>query len=224
MLGKLFRSLIILTGCVFLPVTNIQASDTEVDRLLVSIEKILTDREATQMAIEDGQDRALLCKYCHGSDGNSIKPDVPNLAGQNARYLLEQINKFASKEREDFVMSELAAGFSEEDRINIAIFFSSQSVKPGTVDKEKSARGQALYHRACSSCHGMKGLGTHGMARLAGQQVAYTARVLGVFRKNANDPVARKESERKDSVMEAVVKDLTDNQIDDVAAYLSQMQ
>ena len=95
-----------------------------------------------------------------GSDGNSIKPDVPNLAGQNAKYLVEQINKFATKDREDFVMSELAAGFSTEDKINVAIFYSSQTVKPGTADQELADNGQALYHSACSSCHGMKGLGS----------------------------------------------------------------
>lgn len=220
----LLLSSIILTGFVLLSTFPVKAADNDVDRLLESIEKILADTEATQMAIEDGQDRALLCKYCHGGDGNSIKPDVPNLAGQNARYLLEQINRFASKEREDFVMSELAAGFSTEDRINIAIYYSSQSVKPETVDQDKADRGQALYHSACSNCHGMKGLGKHDLARIAGQKAGYTTMVLKTFRNNANNPAARKESGRKDSVMEAVTRDLTDEQIEDVAAYMSQMQ
>ena len=30
-----------------------------------------------------------VCANCHGEGGNSVLPDVPNLAGQNQAYLLE---------------------------------------------------------------------------------------------------------------------------------------
>lgn len=215
---------ILITGLMLLFPMFAQAGDADIESMMAAIEIRLGNEYAKQRAIEDGEDRALLCKYCHGSDGNSLKPDIPNLAGQNAKYLVEQINKFATKERDDFVMSELAEGFSTEDKINVAIFYSSQSVREQTTDKDKVEKGKILYHSACSSCHGIKGYGNQDMARLAGQQMVYTMNVIKTFRDNANNPDARKESGRKSAVMEAASKDLTDEQIETVAAYMAQMQ
>ena len=42
-----------------------------------------------------GQKVAAVCANCHGDNGNSTKPEVPNLAGQNTAYLLEQVRQFA---------------------------------------------------------------------------------------------------------------------------------
>lgn len=225
MSGSLRRTLtsIILLGSMFLSTAFVQAGEADIDSLLKSIEKILGDESARQRAIEDGEDRALLCKYCHGGDGNSLKPDVPNLAGQNAQYLLEQIDKFATRQRDDFVMSELAANFSPEDKVNVAIFYHSKPVKTQPADDRKTAKGKTLYHSVCSRCHGIKGHGNQNQARLAGQQVVYTMNVLKAFRNNANNPAARKESERKSAIMEGVAKDLSDVQIESVAAYIAQM-
>lgn len=214
----------LLTGLAFLFPMLVQASDTDIESMMAAIDERLNNENARQRAIEDGEDRVLLCKYCHGSDGNSLKPDVPNLAGQNARYLLEQINKFATRERDDFVMSELAEGFSTEDKINVAIFYSSQTVKVQNVEKEKVEKGKILYHSACSSCHGIKGYGSQDMARVAGQQVVYTMNVMKTFRTNANNADARRASARRSPVMETAAKALTDEQIESVAAYLAQMR
>ena len=191
--------------------------------MLKSIEKRLSDVSARQKAIEDGEERALLCKYCHGSDGNSLQPDVPNLAGQNVKYLLEQVEKFATRQRDDFVMSELVANFSPEDKVNIAIFYHSKPVKTQPVDERKAAKGQILYYSVCSSCHGIIGHGNQKQARLAGQKVVYIMNVLKAFRNNANNPAARLEFERKSEIMERVAKSLSDEQIESVAAYVAQL-
>jgi cytochrome c553 len=39
--------------------------------------------------VQQGRKAAAVCAYCHGDGGNSVKPDVPNLAAQNTAYLLE---------------------------------------------------------------------------------------------------------------------------------------
>lgn len=225
MSGSLPRMLtyLILPGVMLFSTALVQASEEDINAMLEAIEKRLGDANARQRAIEDGEERVLLCKYCHGSDGNSLKPDVPNLAGQNAKYLVEQINQFATRERDDFVMSELAATFSTEDKINVAIFFASQSVKTQSVDNGNIEKGKTLYHSACSSCHGIKGYGSQEMARLAGQKAVYTANVMKTFRHNANNPAARKESGRKSPIMETAAKDLSDEQIESVATYIAQM-
>jgi cytochrome c553 len=214
---------LILPGLLLLSGVFVQAQEGDINSLLSYVEKRLNDEGARQKAIEDGQDRALLCQYCHGSDGNSLQPDVPNLAGQNAKYLLEQIHKFATRERDDFVMSELAANFSPEDKVNVAIFYHAQSVKPQKVDEKKAAMGQKLYHSVCSACHGIEGYGNHKLARLAGQKVVYVMNVLNNFRNNANNPAARKEAQRTSEIMEGVVKSLSDEQIEAVANYVASM-
>lgn len=214
---------IITLGVILLSVTYVQADEANIARMLKAVEQRLGDENARQAAIEAGEDRALLCKYCHGSDGNSLKPDVPNLAGQNAQYLLEQIEKFATRQRDDFVMSPLADNFSPEDKVNIAIFYYSKSVKTQPIDEIRASKGKALFQSVCSSCHGARGHGNQKLARLAGQQVIYVTKVLKAFRNNANNPSARAESSRKSAMMEGVAKNLSDEQIREVAAYVAQL-
>ena len=51
-----------------------------------------------------GRKVAAVCANCHGAGGNSSKPTVPNLAGQNPVYLLEQVRQFADGRRRDMWM------------------------------------------------------------------------------------------------------------------------
>ena len=42
----------------------------------------------------------MVCSACHGQDGASgIAPSYPNLAGQNEKYLFNQMKMIASGER-----------------------------------------------------------------------------------------------------------------------------
>ena len=174
-------------------------------------------------AIRAGQERALLCSYCHGPDGNSIKPDIPNLAGQNAVYLLDQINKFADKRRKNYVMNSLAKDLTQEDRVNLAIFFASQSVKPVATDKRLAVEGKQVYSNVCRNCHGSEGLGDVNFPRLAGQRSEYVKLTLMRFKENTNSykKVKQEANQRRHSVMESIVKNLSEKQIAAVAAYVS---
>lgn len=218
-----YRSIIgiLIMGLGFM--ANPQAEELDMDYMLKVIEQRLSNDKAKQDAIDAGQERALLCQFCHGSDGNSPKPEVPNLAGQNAHYLLNQIEQFANGKRKDFVMNQLAAEFTPEDKVNIAIFYGSMPVKPHAVDKELARQGQALFESVCRNCHGEDGHGNENVARLAGQQQLYISNVLKMFRNNANNPVAREVSERKNATMEGIAKSLSDAQIASVAEYVAQL-
>jgi cbb3-type cytochrome c oxidase subunit III len=201
----------------------VQAEDMDLPSMLKIIDQRLHDKTATADAIEAGRERAILCQYCHGADGNSLKPDVPNLAGQNARYLLDQIDKFARGSRKDYVMNQLADNFTAEDKINVAIFYYSMAVKPQAVDKQLAAKGKALFDEVCSDCHGAQGHGNQKLARLAGQQTEYVKLTLQTFRGNASSPGGDNGSKRRSATMEAMAKDLTDAQIAAVAAYVAQL-
>jgi len=226
MSAKLVRVFIhsILMVVFFSCTAAVWAEEGDINSLLEYVEKRLADKNAMQQAVEDGEERTLLCKYCHGSDGNSLQPDVPNLAGQNAKYLLEQIDNFSTRKRDDFVMSDLASRFTPEDKVNVAIFYHTQAVKPQQVDKVKAEKGKTLYYTVCTHCHGIEGYGNNKLARLAGQQITYVIKVLKNFRNNANDPAVRKASQRKSEIMEGVAKILSDEQIESVANYAASMR
>lgn len=192
--------------------------------LLDEMKSRLADDSQRQAAIYAGQDRAVLCGYCHGTDGNSLRPDVPNLAGQNPVYLLEQINKFATGERKDYVMNSLAGEFTANDQISLAIFYSLQVIKPASVNQRQASRGKGIYQKNCQSCHGEKGLGKKNFARLAGQKEAYTIKTLQRFRGNGAKHTTTGQAKRRNQLMESVTRQLSDQDIESLAAYVAQLR
>ncbi len=69
------------------------------------------------------------CAMCHSPAAASLPmmgmmgvnpADVPDLYGQHAAYLVDQMNKYASGARPDGVMNQIAAGVSEADRKALA--------------------------------------------------------------------------------------------------------
>lgn len=64
---------------------------------------------------------------CHGQTGISVSGDIPNLAGQKAKYLVSQLKAFKAGTRKNPLMSVMAGQLSEADMANVAAFFSSLS-------------------------------------------------------------------------------------------------
>jgi cytochrome c553 len=174
----------------------------------------MADTKARGAAAVAGKRAAFLCVHCHGEDGNSPLGHVPNLAGQNAVYLLNQIDKFADGRRKDEFMSGLVKVLKPEDRFNMAVFYASQSVKasPGREAREAQV-GARHFARACAGCHGAAARGSREVARLAGQQALYLKNALEGYRQGAGT--------RADVRMTGVAKKLSDPDIAALAAYLS---
>lgn len=169
-------------------------------------------------AVKSGEKEASVCRHCHGAGGNSVLPEVPNLASQNAAYLLEQMNKFVDGERKTSAfMQGLIKALSPDERVNIALFLSQQPVtlKPAGSSSQ-SAAGKTLYEKLCFSCHGAHATGTHTVPRLAGQQVKYVEDSLKRYRSGRG--------ERIDPKMAAYTRNLKDAEIRNLAAYLSTLQ
>ena len=224
MYQQVLRLLIFLIFAIGLPASAL-ADETDTNKLIALVNHKTKDPATRHQAMRAGQERALLCSYCHGPDGNSITPDVPNLAGQNAVYLLGQINKFADGRRKNYVMNSLAKQLTQEDKLNIAIFFAAKSVKKLSVDEQLAATGSQVYRDVCSSCHGVQGLGDINFPRLAGQRPEYVKITLKRFKENTNvyKKVKQESTQRHSSVMESIAENLSDEQIDAVAAYLSNL-
>lgn len=208
-------------------VSGAQAGETlqqERVRLVASIEKTMADQASREAAIIAGKERSLLCASCHGVDGNSHKSDMPNLAGQNPAYIVEQIIHFAEGVRRNFVMQALTREFTFEDKVNLAVFYNTQPVKPIAFDAVRATRGEGVYARSCFRCHGENGRGEAGYARLAGQQIEYVEMTLKRYRANANSRNDPRERRRSDASMEQVSAILSDQEIGDVAHFIASMR
>ena len=72
---------------------------------------------------EAGATKAAVCTACHGVNGNSTNPEWPNLAGQNAAYIREQLGMFKAKKRRTDHAANHRAAF-EQDFADLAAFFS----------------------------------------------------------------------------------------------------
>ena len=80
--------------------------------------------------ISSGKQKSAVCAACHGMDGNSLNPEWPKLAGQNEKYLIKQLKDFKNQIRVSPLMSGPVANLSEQDMIDLAAYFSSQTVNP----------------------------------------------------------------------------------------------
>ncbi len=78
---------------------------------------------------EAGRTRAQVCAVCHGQFGISVDPAAPNLAGQPAAYLVEQLRNFRSGKRENPVMSVIAKPLSDEDIDALARWYASIEIE-----------------------------------------------------------------------------------------------
>lgn len=204
----------LLTFVMILFVAPAMAGETAMQRFI----QLNSDSALRQQAQAAGEKRISFCGHCHGRDGTSRREHIPNLAGQNPLYLFNAFEKFANGERKDFVMSKLAPSLTQEDRVNIAIYYSAQKVvnRTAALDPEQVAQGRVLFQGTCSGCHGSSAQGLESMPRLAGQPAEYLRRTLRGFRDNASD--------RAGSLMVPIAAGLSDQQIDGLAAYLQQLQ
>lgn len=192
--------------------------------IVAQITEIEKDEARRKAAYEAGHDRIMLCAHCHGEDGNSTRPDIPNLASQNLAYLVEQIEKFADGRRKNFVMQTLASNFTLEDKINIAVYYNSQTVKPVTADPLIAAKAERVYKSVCQLCHGDSGKGEEGYARIAGQRPQYVINTLQRFRAAAQHKVEAADIKRSNTRMEQVTQRLTDQEIEALAHYIALMR
>ena len=172
---------------------------------------------------EAGKTKSAACGACHGADGNSSLAMNPKLAGQHAKYLVKQLADFKSGKRNSPIMAGQAGSLTDEDRADIAAWFSSQTPSQGEAERDQVELGQALFRGgnpksgvpACASCHGADGtgIGSANFPALSGQHAQYIATELGKFKsgERSNDDA---------SMMRDTAARMTQAEIDAVASYI----
>jgi cytochrome c553 len=181
-----------------------------------------------------GAAKAAVCTACHGVNGNSSNPEWPNLAGQNAVYILEQLEMFKSGKRNNPIMQPIIAPLTGQDFADLAVYFSSQTPAGLEADPSYWKAGEALYKSgdpsrdipACTACHGPAGQGNPaaGYPALRAQHAVYTMKQLQDYRaqnryRDAADP-ARVNSTRNSVMMTTIAARLTPEDIRNLASYL----
>ena len=177
---------------------------------------------------ERGKAQALVCAACHGQDGASgIAPNYPNLAGQNEKYLFNQLQMIASGERALVEMTGQLIGKTEQDLWDLAAYYASLPHKRGVSEGEVEEidRAASIYRggiarkgiAACTACHSPTGQGNSqaGYPSIAGQSVDYTIAQLTAYRENR-----RRTDENFGGMMRGVAETLTDTEIAMLADYL----
>jgi cytochrome c553 len=69
---------------------------------------------------------SITCQSCHGRDGISVSNNIPNLAGQKAGYLGNQLRAFKSGERKNDLMAAIAGQLSTDDITGLAAYWSAR--------------------------------------------------------------------------------------------------
>ena len=198
----------------------------------------------------EGKGAAAPCMSCHGEQamGNDVM-GAPRLANLGYAYVVKQLTDLGADRRTPSGVGAVMPGFakelSEQDRRDVAAYVDSLEVEPEFSDlaalKEGGQQigqkylGQSIVNfgitiknssgatvkeiSACSSCHGFNGRGADPMFPAIGQQkYVYLVNQLKNWRDSSrtNDPVVGGVG-----IMRAVAKNLTDDEINNVAAYLT---
>jgi cytochrome c553 len=167
------------------------------------------------------------CAKCHGasSNGVSISPIFPILAGQNSVYIETQLKLLRQHTRADpharAFMWGISHALTDEQIQGLALYFSSQPAVSGrpAANPALAAKGKEIYENGvaeprkvikCIECHGETSAGTNTVPRLAGQHPDYLALQLHYYRDGL----------RQNKLMNRNVKNISDDEIEAVIAYI----
>ena len=172
-----------------------------------------------------GEELVGTCLACHGAIGNSPAPSFPNIAGQNAQYLLKQLLEIQSGQREVLSMTGILDNMSESDLLDIATYYESQPRVHGAAKPDLVELGESIYRAgiprkniaACTACHSPTGNG-NGPAvfpALAGQWPEYIVTQLKNFQSG------KRHNDGDSQMMRATAMDMNEKEMTAVASYLS---
>jgi cytochrome c553 len=198
-----------------------------------------------QTIFTQGKGDAQPCQTCHGdkAQGNDAM-GAPRLANLGYGYVVKQLSNFAADKRTPAgvgaVMPGFAKALSEQDRRDVSAYVNTLPVAPELSNlQELKAGGQQVGEAykgaqiaehgtakvsACTSCHAYNGRGADPVfPRIGQQKYVYLTNQLHNWRANTADVAAGVVPRTNDpaGMMRGIAKNLTDEDIINVAAYLS---
>lgn len=166
------------------------------------------------------------CAGCHGTNGQSVGPASPNLAGMSEAYFIESMEGFKKlpkgkshsmddEARPATIMNRIAKGYTEEQIEQMAAVFAAMPVFKADVphDPAKAKAGAEIYDRGCAKCHDENGsLPDDDAGILAGQWLPWLKFSMADYQSG------HREMPKK---MKKQVKKLDDAQIESVLHFFA---
>ena len=182
-----------------------------------------------------GESKVAMCAGCHGSDGNSMVPAFPKLAGLGEKYMTAQLRMVKSGERVIVEMTGILDAWSDQDLQDMAAYYDSKPIVTsgaqditlvGISDPDEALDfGENVYRggnmktgvAACTGCHSPSGSGNNpaGYPALGGQYASYIEKQLLAYRRG------ERASGGNAKIMQGVAANLSDKEIKAVANYIS---
>jgi len=165
--------------------------------------------------VQAGKAAAAACGGCHGETGVSTTPGMPNLVALDPKYFAGAMGAYKSGQRSHDMMKALAAGVSDAELGNVALYYSLQKPARAQTPVAGDAAAGKKAAASCGACHGDQGVsGNPATPSLAGQDAEYLAAATKAY----------KDGSRKDESMKGPVAELDERAMRDIAAYYANQQ
>jgi len=155
------------------------------------------------------------CAGCHGTDGKSVGPASPNLAGMSAIYFNDTMVAFKSGDRQSTIMGRIAKGYTDGQIEAMGDHFAALPVykAPQKIDAAQAKAGAKVYDKGCAKCHDENGaLADDDAGILAGQWLPYLQYSMEDFAAGHRDAPKK---------MAKAVKKLSDDELAAVLAFFA---
>ena len=132
-----------------------------------------------------------ICALCHGLFGTSRMSKFPNLAGQDATYMQNQLEAYLDGTRTNASgqMKTIVTEITREDFEIVVDWFVTQDPPSPIDDGNDPAPGRAIYSDAnCGSCHDIADM-IPGVPHLTAQHPAYLTQQMLDFQAGDRLPV-----------------------------------
>jgi len=149
------------------------------------------------------------CAGCHGTNGSSVGPASPTIAGISVDYFIETMDEYKSGKRPSTIMGRIAKGYTEEEVKLMADFFAKQPFVriAQEYDSKQAKKGARLHKKYCEKCHEDGGRSSEDDAGiLAGQWVPYIRYTMDDFTSGKRE-MTKKMKKKVKKMEEAVGKD-----------------
>ncbi len=170
---------------------------------------------AKNSALQTAAAAAGSCAGCHGENGVSSTPGMPNLVGQDPQYLAAAISAYKKGQRKDDMMKSMVGSLDDSQIKGIALYFALQkpvrAKTPAKGDREAGKKAAAN----CVGCHGEQGVsGNPATPSLAGQDAEYFLKALQAYKSGA----------RGDPAMSGIAEGLDGSTMQNLSAYYAALE
>ncbi|MET0050263.1 MAG: c-type cytochrome [Candidatus Thiodiazotropha sp.] len=154
-----------------------------------------------------GQALAFTCAGCHGTDGSSVGPSSPTIAGMDPDVFVDVMKGYREDKRNSTIMNRIAKAYDDEELHGMAWYFAKQKQRLAAqqFDPALAARGETLHKQYCEKCH-ENGGGAGDAGTLAGQWMPYLENSMTDYLKGLR-PYPRKMKRKVDAVIQAEGQD-----------------